>query len=85
MAELEPVAGQDQSSDHIQAETLRDFRQRVQIVFQDPYTSLNPRMTVQRIISEPILVHRLAPRVLSASWSSSSVSPSAAFVTGTLT
>jgi oligopeptide/dipeptide ABC transporter ATP-binding protein len=63
---LEPTAGwiqfDGQDITHIQAESLRDFRQRVQIVFQDPYTSLNPRMTVRRIISEPILVHRLAPR-----------------------
>jgi oligopeptide transport system ATP-binding protein len=63
---IEPTAGQiqfeGQDITHIQAEALQRFRQRVQIVFQDPYTSLNPRMTVQRIVSEPILVHCLAPR-----------------------
>jgi oligopeptide transport system ATP-binding protein len=41
---------------------LLPFRRKAQIVFQDPYTSLNPRMTVGRIVGEPILVHRLADR-----------------------
>jgi oligopeptide transport system ATP-binding protein len=34
------------------------FRQRVQAVFQDPYSSLNPRMTVREIVGEPLYVHR---------------------------
>jgi oligopeptide/dipeptide ABC transporter ATP-binding protein len=41
---------------------LLSFRRKAQIVFQDPYTSLNPRMPVGRIVGEPILVHRLAAR-----------------------
>jgi ABC-type glutathione transport system ATPase component len=36
---------------------LRRLRARIQIVFQDPYASLNPRMTVQDIVTEPMLVH----------------------------
>jgi oligopeptide/dipeptide ABC transporter ATP-binding protein len=39
---------------------LLPFRRQAQIVFQDPYSSLNPRMTVGRIVGEPIQVHRLA-------------------------
>ena len=37
------------------------LRRRIQVIFQDPYSSLNPRMKVGDIIGEPILVHGLAP------------------------
>ncbi len=36
---------------------LRKVRQHLQMIFQDPYISLNPRMTVENIISEPLLIH----------------------------
>jgi oligopeptide transport system ATP-binding protein len=39
---------------------LRPMRRRMQIVFQDPYSSLNPRMTVREIVGEAIAIHRLA-------------------------
>ena len=39
------------------AKELRDFRKEVQIIFQDPYSSLNPRMTIGNAIMEPMQVH----------------------------
>ena len=39
--------------------TLKEFRKRAQLVFQDPYSSLNPRMTVADIVAEPLDVHKL--------------------------
>jgi len=38
---------------------LRKVRRRMQVIFQDPYASLNPRMTVGQILAEPIKVHRI--------------------------
>ena len=43
----------------VEKSTLHEFRRRAQMVFQDPYSSLNPRMTVGDIVAEPIDVHKL--------------------------
>jgi oligopeptide/dipeptide ABC transporter ATP-binding protein len=41
---------------------LRAFNRRVQLIFQDPYSSLNPRMTVRQILGEVLAVHRMRPK-----------------------
>jgi peptide/nickel transport system ATP-binding protein len=46
----------------LEGEALVGVRKRMQVIFQDPYSSLNPRMTVGQIIAEPIRVHRILPR-----------------------
>ncbi|MCG6906786.1 MAG: ATP-binding cassette domain-containing protein [Desulfobacteraceae bacterium] len=44
--------------DHLSRERLKPYRTRMQMVFQDPYASLNPRMSVRQILEEPIRFHR---------------------------
>jgi oligopeptide transport system ATP-binding protein len=44
----------------LHAEDMRRMRKRMQMIFQDPYASLNPRMTVEEIIGEPLIVHNAA-------------------------
>ncbi|MEZ5849174.1 MAG: ABC transporter ATP-binding protein [Hyphomicrobiaceae bacterium] len=41
---------------------MTEVRKKMQVIFQDPYSSLNPRMTVGQIIGEPMLVHGLRPK-----------------------
>lgn len=47
--------GQDIFS--IKGKQLREIRQDIQLIFQDPYSSLNPRMTIEQIIKEPLVIH----------------------------
>lgn len=44
---------------HLKGEDLRHMRRKMQMIFQDPYASLNPRMTVGEIVGEPLMVHNV--------------------------
>ncbi len=61
----QPTSGQvhydDQSLTQIEEMALRKIRRRMQVIFQDPYSSLNPRMTIGQIIGEPLKVHGILP------------------------
>ncbi len=46
---------------HLPARLLFAFRRRMQVVFQDPFSSLDPRMNVLRLVAEPLDIHRLTP------------------------
>jgi len=46
----------------LRGEALTQARRRVQLIFQDPTNSLNPRLTIEEILSEPLIIHRLAER-----------------------
>jgi oligopeptide/dipeptide ABC transporter ATP-binding protein len=46
----------------LKGDSLREFRKSVQIIFQDPFSSLNPRMTVLDTISEPLKIHKVVKR-----------------------
>ena len=58
---VEPTAGtiefNGRDITHLNRRQMRDVRREMQIVFQDPYASLNPRMTVNDIVSEPLRIH----------------------------
>ena len=60
---IEPTSGQvfldGQNVTDLKGEGLRALRRKMQIIFQDPYASLNPRMTVGSIIAEPLDIHNL--------------------------
>ena len=60
---IEPTAGairfEGRYIHELRGEPLRALRRRMQIVFQDPFASLNPRMTVGQILEEPLIIHRL--------------------------
>jgi oligopeptide/dipeptide ABC transporter ATP-binding protein len=62
---IEPTSGDilfaGQPIVQLKEKELLDFRKRVQVVFQDPFLSLNPRMSIQRILREPLQVHRIVP------------------------
>ena len=43
----------------LQASDMRSYRKRMQIIFQDPYASLNPRLTIEQALTEPLTVHQI--------------------------
>jgi len=45
---------------HMPASQLKPYRKELRMIFQDPYSSLNPRMTVLEIVAEPMIVHNIA-------------------------
>lgn len=61
---LEPSAGeilfQDHDLTHLNHHQLKTLRRHFQIIFQDPFSSLNPRMTVEEIVGRPMSIHGLA-------------------------
>ncbi|MDI9441201.1 MAG: dipeptide ABC transporter ATP-binding protein [Firmicutes bacterium] len=61
---LEPTSGNiifdGKNIPQLPKDEMRELRKEIQIIFQDPYGSLNPRMTVGDIIGEPLYIHKLA-------------------------
>src|SRR3954454_16139569 len=62
----EPTAGrlwfEGRDVTHLRGGALRELRRDMQMVFQDPYASLNPRKTVGTIIADPFRLHKTVPR-----------------------
>jgi oligopeptide transport system ATP-binding protein len=63
---IEPTSGsinfEGQNVARFNEHELREFRRNAQMIFQDPFASLNPRMTVADIVGEPLLVHRMGTK-----------------------
>ncbi len=61
---LEPTEGTIQLNGeditHLDRTAMLPFRQRMQMIYQDPYASLNPRMTAGDIVGEPLIIHKVA-------------------------
>ncbi|OZU88750.1 dipeptide/oligopeptide/nickel ABC transporter ATP-binding protein [Virgibacillus indicus] len=61
---IEPSAGEvkfeNKDITNLSAEEMRKLRRNMQIIFQDPYASLNPRHTVEKIIGEPLQIHGMS-------------------------
>ena len=62
---VDPTAGEidfeGNTVSNLTGTELREFRRRVGVVFQDPFGSLDPRLSAERIISEPLVTHKLFP------------------------
>jgi oligopeptide/dipeptide ABC transporter ATP-binding protein len=63
---LEPTSGsllfEGENFTHAGRGRMQDLRREMQIIFQDPFASLNPRMTVRSIVSEPLIIHGIYER-----------------------
>ncbi len=63
---LEPTSGsvcfEGRDLGSLDKQELRELRKNMQIIFQDPFASLNPRMRIQEIITEPLVIHGLAKK-----------------------
>ena len=59
-------AGEDLAG--VSRHRLKELRRQIQIIFQDPYSSLNPRMTVGQILEEPFVIHNLGARKERRAW-----------------
>lgn len=63
---IEPNDGQiifdGQNITDLSSKEMRPLRKEMQIIFQDPYASLNPRMTIGSAISEPLMIHNIVPK-----------------------
>jgi len=61
---IPPTAGElhykDKNYTDYSQKNMREIRKNMQMIFQDPYASLNPRMSIRSIIAEPLLIHNLA-------------------------
>ncbi|MDA8443262.1 MAG: dipeptide ABC transporter ATP-binding protein [Peptococcaceae bacterium] len=64
---IEPTSGEiiynGTHLENLSVKEMRPYRRELQIIFQDPYSSLNPRMVINDIIAEPLRVHKLASGV----------------------
>ena len=47
---------------HLSTKDMRPYRKNMQIIFQDPYSSLNPRMTIGSMLSEALILHKIVPK-----------------------
>src|SRR5262245_43804916 len=63
---IEPTSGDIRFRDEdvlaLSRQRMRETRRHMQIVFQDPYSSLNPRMRARQIVEEPLIIHKLGDR-----------------------
>ncbi len=72
LALLPPTAGRivfaGEDLARLSRKRLKELRRQIQIIFQDPYSSLNPRMTVGQILEEPFVIHGLGSRPQRRAW-----------------